>query len=103
MALPTLEARNLHRIGSELGFLEDTLALQPASKPEHFRAWIVWLRDMDKQWVSLLSRPGATAPLFLTFATHLSTERVPWYPQERWLARSTHRRAPRKRAEGPGP
>ena len=64
MALPTLETRNLHRIGSELGFLEDTLALQPESKPEHFRAWIGWLRDMDKQWVRPLSRSGATASYF---------------------------------------
>jgi len=64
MALPTLETRNLHRIGSELGFLEDTLALQPENKPEHFRAWTDWLRDMDKQWASLPSCPGATASYF---------------------------------------
>jgi len=50
MASPTLDSRNLHRIGTELGFLEDTLALQPEGKPEHFRAWVVWLSDMDKQW-----------------------------------------------------
>jgi len=50
MATPTLDFRNLHRIGTELGFLEENLALQPENKPEHLRAWVVWLRDMDKQW-----------------------------------------------------
>ncbi|KAI0294859.1 hypothetical protein B0F90DRAFT_1220345 [Multifurca ochricompacta] len=49
MAAP-LDSRNLRRISTELGFLEDTLALQPENKPEHLRAWVVWLRDMDKQW-----------------------------------------------------
>ncbi|KAI9507195.1 hypothetical protein F5148DRAFT_146669 [Russula earlei] len=50
MASPTPDSRNLHRIGTELGFLEDSLALQPENKPEHLRAWVVWLCDMDKQW-----------------------------------------------------
>lgn len=50
MAAPPLDSRNLHRISTELGFLEDTLALQPENKSEHLRAWVVWLRDMDKQW-----------------------------------------------------
>ncbi|KAH9040598.1 hypothetical protein EDB84DRAFT_1475869 [Lactarius hengduanensis] len=50
MAVPPLDSRNLHRISTELRFLEDTLALQPENKPEHLRAWVVWLRDMDKQW-----------------------------------------------------
>ncbi|SRR6266404_109007 len=53
MASPTLDSRNLHRIDSELGFLEETLTLQPENKPEHLAAWNVWLRDLDKQWASL--------------------------------------------------
>jgi hypothetical protein len=64
MASPTFESRNLHRIGTELGFLEGTLVQQPENKPEHLRAWVAWLRDMDKQWASLLSRPGSTASYF---------------------------------------
>jgi len=50
MASPTLDSRNLHRIDTELGFLEETLTLQPENEPEHLGAWNVWLRDMDKQW-----------------------------------------------------
>jgi hypothetical protein len=54
MAVPPPDSRNLHRISTELRFLEDTLAIQPDNKPEHLRAWVVWLRDMDKQWASYL-------------------------------------------------
>ncbi|KAF8258528.1 hypothetical protein EI94DRAFT_1126641 [Lactarius quietus] len=50
MAVPPLDSRNLHRISTELRFLEETLALQPADQPEHLRAWVVWLRDLNKQW-----------------------------------------------------
>jgi hypothetical protein len=66
MASPTFETRNLHRIGTELGFLEGTLAQQPENKPEHLRAWVAWLRDMDKQWVgsSLSPRPRSNASYF---------------------------------------
>jgi hypothetical protein len=53
MAVPVLDSRNLHRISTELGFLEQTLSLQPENKPEHLRAWAVLLHDMDKQWASL--------------------------------------------------
>jgi hypothetical protein len=63
MASPTLDSRNLHRIHSELGFLEDTLTLQPENKPEHLGAWKVWLRGMDKQWASLCL-PGVTTSYF---------------------------------------
>jgi hypothetical protein len=48
------DSRNLHRIHTELGFLEDTLTLQPENKPEHLGSWDVWLRGMDKQWASLV-------------------------------------------------
>lgn len=53
MAAPAFDSRNLHRISTELGFLENTLTLQPENKPEQIRAWVAWLRDMDKQWASL--------------------------------------------------
>ena len=63
MASPTLDldSRNLHRIGTELGFLEDTLTLRPENNPEHLRAWVIWLRDMDKQWASFFCRSSSTA------------------------------------------
>jgi hypothetical protein len=53
MAAPALDSRNLHRIDTELGFLEQTLSLQPENKPEQLCVWAAWLRDMDKQWASL--------------------------------------------------
>jgi hypothetical protein len=61
MASPTLDSRNLHRIDTELGFLEDTLTLQPENKPEQIHAWVGWLRDMDKQWASHPRRPSAAS------------------------------------------
>ena len=59
MAVPPLDSRNLHRISTELRFLEETLGLQPADQPEHLRAWVIWLRDLNKQWAS----PPITPPL----------------------------------------
>ncbi|KAI0269420.1 hypothetical protein BC834DRAFT_626919 [Gloeopeniophorella convolvens] len=50
MASPSLDSRNLLRIGTELSFLEDILAIQPGTEPEHLRAWVVWMQDMGKQW-----------------------------------------------------
>ncbi len=61
MTSPTLDSRNLHRIDAELGFLEETLTLQPENKPEQIRAWDVWLRGMDKQWASLCLSGATTS------------------------------------------
>jgi hypothetical protein len=63
MASPTLDSRNLHRIHTELGYLEETLTLQPENKPEHLGAWNIWLRDMDKQWASFLSSQCSPPPI----------------------------------------
>src|SRR5712671_6516543 len=101
MASPTLDSRNLHRIGSQLEFLEDTLVLQPESNPEHLRAWVVWLCDMDKQWASLPL--SSTHLIFPDFCPPLGAERVPWHTEERRFSGGTDWRAPREREEGLGP
>jgi hypothetical protein len=67
MAAPALDSRNLHRISTELDFLEQILSIRPENKPEQLCVWATWLRDMDKQWASLfLCSRSAYHLLFLT-------------------------------------